>query len=832
MQKESNELRRQNQSVQKLLENIPDFLVVLDRELHIQYCNWRGCYSKVPEDLRQNGIHCYDAFYPEQNGPCDPCHAQQVFRTGQPVTQLKHNPKVGYLEIRCFPIFDEKGQVSAVAEQICDVTGRIQAERALKESERKLQTILHSINEPIRVVDKNLNIVWANEAAHMIFGKKLLDQKCCALYDRDITGFKHNSCPTKAALADGKTHQHLLTVPLADDKVHIFKTSSHVVEWDQQQKPAAVLEVFLDITEIKEAEEALRHSENLFRTVVESSKDAMVAIDKSGLVTLFNSGAERIFGRSKKEMLNTPVEKLMPSSYRLAHKMYTDGFFKGGKPTGAIGKTLELQAVRSNGETFPVELSLSQGQADDDHFVLAVIRDITGRKRIEQQLIHQANYDSLTGLPNRTLILDRLKQGIALKQKLAVMLIDLDNFKAINDSLGHDGGNLLLKEVALRLSETVRGSDTVGRLYGDEFVILLRGIANTEEVMRLVRKLAQAFEQPFSIAGNKYLITFSAGIALYPEDENCADDLLKKADTAMYESKKGRKNCFSFFDPSMEENIRQRMHLEKLLQQAVINREFFLHYQPRIETSTGRIIGLEALLRWTPAGGTPIPPDQFVPILEETGWIKEVGEWILETVCRTARSWQEMGLPTVRVWVNISGKQFQDNDLFEKIEQILAVTGLAPHCLGLELTESVLMQDVEVHIAKLKRLKQLGLLISLDDFGTGYSSLSYLKRFPIDEIKIDRSFVNGLLIDENDTAIVRTILAMAQGLGLRAVAEGVETTRQRDFLAKCHCDEMQGYFFSKPVPPQSIAGLLASENNHMQPHSIISQKEGPSPSFL
>lgn len=566
MQKELNELRRQNHSVQNLFENIPDFLVVLDRDLHIQYCNWRGCYANVPEDLRQNGIHCYEAFYPEQDGPCKPCHAQQVFRTGQPITQLKHNSRVGYLEIRCFPIFDEKGQVSAVAEQICDVTDRIRADLALKESERKLQTILHSINEPIRVVDKDLNIVWANEAAHLIFGKELLNQKCCALYDLDITGFKHSSCPTKAALADGKTHQHILTLPLADDKVHIFKTSSHVVEWDQQQKPAAVLEVFLDVTEIKQAEDALRHSETLFRTVFESSKDAMVAIDKNGLVTLFNSGAERIFGRSKKEMLNTPVEELMPASYRLSHKKYTDGFFKGGNPAGAIGKTLELEAVRSNGETFPVELSLSQGRAEDDHFVLAVIRDITERKQIEQQLIHQANYDSLTGLPNRTLILDRLKQGIAIEQKLAVMLIDLDNFKAINDSLGHDGGNLLLKEVALRLSETVRSCDTVGRLYGDEFVILLRGIANTEEVMRLVRRLGQAFEQPFSIAGNTHLITFSAGIALYPEDENCADELLKKADTAMYESKKGRKNCFSFFDPSMEENIRQRLHLEKLLQ--------------------------------------------------------------------------------------------------------------------------------------------------------------------------------------------------------------------------------------------------------------------------
>ena len=817
MLKELNELRRQNQSVQNLFQNIPDFLVVLDQDLRIQYCNWRGCYSKVPEERRRNNIHCYEAFYPEQKGPCDPCHAQEVFRTGQPITQLKHNPRIGYLEIRCFPIFDEKGHVISVAEQICDVTDRVQADKALKESERKLQAILHSIHDPIRVVDKDLNVVWANEAAHQIFGEPLLSKKCCALYELDLNRLQASSCPTKAALSDGNTHEHILTVPLSDGKTHTFKTSSHVIEWDQQHNPAAVLEVFWDITEIKQAEEALRHSENLFRTVVESSKDAMVAIDRNGRITLFNPGAERIFGRTRKEMLNTPVERLMPISYRLAHSQYIGGFFAGTKPPSVMGKTVELEAVRSNGETFPVELSLSKGQAGHEPFVLAVIRDITERKLIEDQLVQQANYDGLTGLPNRNLILDRLEDAISPEQphreKLAVMLLDLDNFKTVNDSLGHDGGNQLLKEVANRLAATVRSTDIVGRLYGDEFVIVLRNIAGTEEVMRLVTKLVQSFEVPFSLAGNEFMTSFSVGIALYPEDASGADELLKKADTAMYESKRKGKNHFSFFAPSMEETIRQRLELEKMLQRAVINRDFFLHYQPRVNAASGQIIGLEALLRWQPEGYGSIPPDQFIPVLEETGWIKEVGAWVLETACRTAKTWLDMGLLQARVWVNISGKQFQDKDLFEKIEQILSITGLPAQSLGLELTESVLMKDVEVHIAKMKQLKELGLQIALDDFGTGYSSLSYLKRFPIDEIKIDRSFVDGLLTDENDTAIVRTILAMAQSLGLRVVAEGVETPQQHDFLVEQGCDEMQGYLFSKPLPSDTAAALLSSANH-------------------
>jgi diguanylate cyclase (GGDEF)-like protein/PAS domain S-box-containing protein len=811
---EVRELRRQCEPVRNLFRNIPDFLVVLDRDLRIQYCNWQGCYAKVPEELRRRS-HCYEAFYPEQHGPCDPCHAQEVFRSGQPVTRLKHNPRIGYLEIRCFPLFDENGRVSLVTEQICDVTDRVRANQALKESERKLQAILHSIHDPIRVVDRDLNIVWANEAAHGIFGEAILSEKCCTLYELDVKGFHVSSCPTRAALADGEPHEHILTIPLAEGGERIFKTSSHVIEWDRQQKPHAVLEVFWDITEIKRAEEALRHSETLFRTVVESSKDAMVAIDRNGRVTLFNSGAERIFGCAKKEMLNAPVESLMPAAYRLSHSRYIRDFFAGTRPPTAMGKTLELQAVRGNGETFPVELSLSPGEVGDHPFVLAVIRDITERKLAEQQLIHQANYDSLTGLPNRTLILDCLQQAIAFELRrdrhVAVMFLDLDNFKTVNDTLGHEGGNLLLKEVALRLSESVRHTDTVGRLFGDEFVILLRDISGTEGVMRLIRELLQSFEDPFIIGGSEILVTFSVGIALYPEDSRCGDELLKKADTAMYASKKSGKNRFSFFTPGMEEDLRQRLKLGNLVQQAVINRDFSLHYQPRVESASGRIIGLEALLRWSPEGHGPIPPDQFVPVLEETGRIKEVGEWVLETACRAACSWRNMGLPPVRVWVNISGKQFQEKDLFERIEQILADTGLAPHYLGLELTESVLMQKVERHIARLERLKKLGLLISLDDFGTGYSSLSYLKRFPIDEIKIDRSFVDGLLSDENDTAIVRTILAMAQGLGLRVVAEGVETPRQRDFLVAHRCEEMQGYLFSKPMPASAIVPLLARD---------------------
>ncbi len=809
---EVEQLRQRHDILHKIFEDIPDHLAVIDRKYRIHFSNWRGGYQYVAEDRRRGHPRCYEAYYPEQEGPCETCHMRDVFASGKPVTKIKYNPNIGFLEIRAFPLFDEKGRVILSTEQICDVTHRVQAEKALRESEKKLQAILHSIGDPIRVVDRDLNITWANQAAHNIFGEDTLSQKCCALYELGINRNELFTCPSQAALTDGKPHESILEVPVSNGEIRFFKTSSHVIQWDENQKPAAVLEVFWDITQIKRAEEALRNSEMLFRTVVESSKDAMVAINHLGRITLFNSGAERIFGRTKEEMLNSPVEELMPLEPRATHRERISSFFSGNKQPRAVGKTLELCGVRSNGESFPIELSLSEGQVGSERFVLAVIRDITERKLFEEQLILQANIDGLTGLPNRNLLLDRLKQAIAFEQRkqnrLAVMLLDLDKFKAVNDTLGHGGGNDLLKEVALRLTSAVRAIDTVGRLYGDEFVIILNDIKDTDAVLRVVRAMEQAFEKPFSIAGSQLLVTFSLGIALFPEDGASAEDLLKKADTAMYSSKDSGKNSFSFFAPYMEERVRQRLQLEKLLQDAVINREFFLHYQPRIEAASGRIVGMEALLRWEPEGNRPFPPDQFVPVLEETGWIRDVGEWILETACRTARGWHESGFAGVRIWINISGKQFLEKDLFQRIEQILDETGIDPQYLGLELTESVLMQDVEGHIAILKQLKRLGLLISLDDFGTGYSSLSYLKRLPIDEIKIDRSFINGLIVNENDTAIVRTILAMAQSLGIRVVAEGVETPEQYEFLARHNCDEMQGYLFSKPLPPEDIEKLF------------------------
>lgn len=808
-------LREQQGLLEKIFQDIPGRLVVLDQEYRIRYSNRQFGTSGLCEGAPAASPRCYETFYPLQSKPCTICYLQDVFASGRPRTWIRHEANNRFVEVRAFPIFDDLGRIILVAEQICDITQRVLAEKSIRESEKKLQVILQSISDPIRVVNRDLQVSWANKAACKLFGQSILEQTCCALFKRATEPFEESLCPTRAALVDGQTHEHILQMPLEDGQIHFFKSASHVIAWDEHQQPSEVLEVFWDITQIKRAEEALRNSEMLFRTVVESSKDAMVAINHEGRITLFNPGAERIFGRTKEKMLNAPVEQLMPEKQRSSHKVSIADFFSGVKAPSLVGKTLELKGIRGNGEIFPIELSLSAGEIGGDRFMLAVIRDITERKLFEQQLVQQATYDALTGLPNRNLILDRLQQAIASrerqKRQLAVMLLDLDKFKTVNDTLGHSGGNILLREMARRLSEVVRSSDTVGRLYGDEFVIILNNVEDRSCVLRVIRSLEQAFEQPFSIDDTHLLLTFSLGIAFFPSDGSHAEELLNKADTAMYQSKGSGRNSFDFFAPHMEEQIRRRLQMEKLLQKAVLKEEFYLHYQPRVESVSGRIIGLEVLLRWSPEGLGPIPPDQFIPILEETGWIKEVGRWILKTACHTARTWHKQGLTPLRIWVNISGKQFLEKDFFLMVEEILTETGMSPRYLGLELTESVLMTNVELNIAKMGKLKDLGLRLSLDDFGTGYSSLAYLKRFPIDEIKIDRSFVDGVIVDENDTAIVLTILAMARSLNLRVVGEGVETPEQRRFLEDNLCHEMQGYLFSKPQPAETIAALLSSD---------------------
>ncbi|MBS1230124.1 MAG: response regulator receiver modulated diguanylate cyclase/phosphodiesterase with sensor(s) [Proteobacteria bacterium] len=430
----------------------------------------------------------------------------------------------------------------------------------------------------------------------------------------------------------------------------------------------------------------------------------------------------------------------------------------------------------------------------------------------QDRLLYLAYYDVLTGRPNRVLLYDRLEQGLKAARRneslLAVIFVDLDNFKRVNDTLGHSIGDTLLREVASRLVLCVRDTDTVGRLGGDEFGIILPGIGSTEDVAMVARKLIESCARPHVIDGHELFVSASVGITVFPDDATDSENLVRNADTAMYRAKDLGRNTYQFFTVEMNRNTQSKMKLEGDLRHALARSEFLLHYQPKVSCSTGKVTGFEALLRWQHPLRGLVGPMEFIPILEETGLIVPVGEWVLNTACLQAQRWYDDGLGTLSMAVNVSGRQIHLTDLCETVSKALASSGLAPSCLELELTESQLMQDVEGIIALLRRLKAMGVRLSVDDFGTGYSSLAYLKRFPIDCLKVDQAFVRDIIADANDVSITRAIITLAHNLQLKVVAEGVETEGQLGLLIANHCDEVQGYYFSRPLPVDEATALL------------------------
>ncbi|MFA7281982.1 MAG: EAL domain-containing protein [Sterolibacterium sp.] len=432
----------------------------------------------------------------------------------------------------------------------------------------------------------------------------------------------------------------------------------------------------------------------------------------------------------------------------------------------------------------------------------------------QERLNYLAYYDVLTGLPNRSLLYDRLNQAVSLARRnaslLAVLFVDLDNFKTVNDTLGHTIGDALLAEVSRRLTSCLRDTDTVGRLGGDEFGILLPEIGNSEAAAMVARKVIESCRQPYLIEGHELFISASIGITLFPDDAGDDDTLIRNADTAMYRAKDLGRNTYQFFTAEMNQSTQDKLRLETDLRHALGKDEFLLHYQPKVSCVSGKITGFEALLRWQHPLHGLVGPDEFIPALEDSGLIVPVGEWVLASACAQAKHWQDAGLGALSMAVNISGRQIEAADLCETVRAALAASGLAPAHLELELTESQLMKDAEGIIDLLKQLKAIGVNLAVDDFGTGYSSLAYLKRFPIDILKVDRAFVRDIVADTNDVSITRAIISLAHNLKLKVVAEGVETEGQLGLLIANHCNEIQGYYFSRPLPAEAATALLHS----------------------
>jgi diguanylate cyclase (GGDEF)-like protein/PAS domain S-box-containing protein len=564
----------------------------------------------------------------------------------------------------------------------------------------------------------------------------------------------------------------------------------------------------------KAVRDALFVEKERSESILSSIGDAVLCTDIAGNVTSLNAVAETMTGWRRAEACGRPlaeVFKIIDGATRLPARDPLERAAEKDQTVRPIGNCV---LIRRDGFECAIEDCTAAIHDRAGHVIGAVIvfHDVSAARAMSLEMIHAAHHDCLTNLPNRLLLNDRIAQAISLarrqKRHIAVIFLDLDRFKCINDSLGHAVGDKLLQSVAKRLSSCVRGSDTVSRQGGDEFVVLLPELAYPEDAAASAEKLQFSLQEPHFIEGHDLQINGSIGISIYPEDGEDAESLIKNADTAMYHAKENGRNNSQFFKAEMNVKAVVRQSLEGSLRHAIERGEFLLHYQPRVNLTSGEITGVEALIRWQQPGQRLVLPAQFVPLAEDCGLILQIGRWVLFEACRQARAWQDAGLPLIPIAVNVSGVEFRNKRFLEGVGTILRKTNLEARYLELELTESVLMDHVESTTSKLQALKSMGVHIAVDDFGTGYSSLSYLRQFPIDILKIDQSFIDQMTSDPNDATIVSAVILMGKNLKRRVIAEGVKTRKQVAFLKSQQCTEGQGQLFSWPLGAAQFANLL------------------------
>jgi diguanylate cyclase (GGDEF)-like protein/PAS domain S-box-containing protein len=561
-------------------------------------------------------------------------------------------------------------------------------------------------------------------------------------------------------------------------------------------------------------EDALYAERERAVVTLNSIGDAVLCTDISGNITYLNLVAETMTGWRRQEATGKRLAEVFRIIDGPTRKTARDPMEMAMEQNRTVGLTVNCVLIRRDGFESAIEDSAAPIHDRGGRVIGAVIvfHDVSAARAMSLQMTHSAQHDLVTNLPNRLLLNDRITQAISLARRqnrsIAVIFLDLDRFKYINDSLGHAIGDQLLQSVSKRLLAGVRGSDTVSRQGGDEFVILLSEITYPEDAGTSAKKILRSLSAPHSIGGQDLHIGGSIGISIYPEDGEDAETLIKNADTAMYHAKENGRNNFQFFKAEMNLKAVERQSLEGGLRRALERKEFLLHYQPKVNLDTGEITGVEALIRWQQPDRGLVPPAQFVPVAEDCGLIVQIGRWVLREACRQARAWQDAGLPPLPITVNVSAVEFRDKGFVECVREILAETGLEARYLGLELTEGVLMDDAKSTAAVLQELKTMGVHLAVDDFGTGYSSLSYLRQFPIDVLKIDQSFVHQISADPDDSSIVSAIINMGKSLKHLVVAEGIETAEQRAYLQTQQCAEGQGYLFSRPLAAAQFAQLL------------------------
>jgi len=741
---------------------------------------------------------------------------RELYRTGKPIETLevesirKDGTKVIY-ETSVSLIRDSEGKPIGFRGVSRDATDRNKMEEALRQSEERYRTILDEMEDGYFEVDLAGNYLFVNDAncrnigytREELIGTTFRGQMAKEEYDKVykafsniyITGKPERGIAYKAIRKDGITGTgEIAGFPLKNKKGEVIGFRG----------------MARDITERKQMEEALRQSEERYRTIIEEMEEWYFETDLAGNITFSNDVFANVLRYSQKELTGLNFRSFIKkeesdSVYRLFNQV-----FKTGEST----KNFPYEFISTDGIVISAEFSIFP-KRDKEGKVCGfkgIGHDITARKRMEEEIQYQATHDALTGLPNRLMFSQLLNHAIQsakrYQRQFAVFFIDLDRFKTINDTLGHEAGDQLLQEIAMRLKQTLRTVDVVARLGGDEFVILIEELSDLSQVETVAGKILSAVIKPVNLMNEECRITASIGISVFPKDAEDEQSLLKNADIAMYLAKEEGKNNYQFYSEDIQSKSLEHLSIETNLRFALERNELSLHYQAKLDFKTNAITGVEALLRWQNPSLGSVTPTQFIPVAEESGLIIPIGRWILRTACAQNAAWQQQGLPPVCMAVNLSLRQLTDNNLIDDIRTALNDSGMAPNLLELEITESMVMHNPTRMIAVLAKIKNLGVRLAIDDFGTGYSSLAQIKHFPIDTLKVDRSFIRNIPQDAEDKAVTEAIIAMGKALSLTVVAEGVETVEHMNFLNDHSCDEMQGFYFSKPIAPEQFADLL------------------------
>jgi diguanylate cyclase (GGDEF)-like protein/PAS domain S-box-containing protein len=798
-----------------LIEMSPDAIVVTDFEYRIIYCNRQAAVLYGYDDPASLlGRYALE--------PLSPASFALILKQ---VETLFRNESVGLIECelarpdgKSFPaelsaslIFDEARNPLAIRAIVRDITDRKRAEEALVVSEQRYRRLFERNLVGLYRSDANGRILDCNDALAHILGcnsrEELLGTLATEFYF-DLS--ERDEALSQLESSQGMTNKELKLRRKDGSPIWVLENASR---GDSEDRRTVVFEgSLIDITQRKWVEDALQASERRYRQLFEhnlvgvyrTSWDGTILDCNEALIKMLGTySKEEILGRPASDFFTNPAERALLLEKLKEHSALTN---------------LEVCYQRSDGtRMWALEnVALLDGEDAQTPVLEGTVLDITERKMLEEQLKDQAFHDALTHLPNRALFMDRLGQALARARRvggfLAVLFLDLDNFKVVNDSLGHKIGDQLLKAVGERLVACLRASDTVARLGGDEFTVLAEGVRRMEDATDLAVRIAAVLTKPFTLEGHEVFLNTSVGIAVSGGDEP-AGDVLRNADLAMYQAKNGGKARYAVYEPAFNRRIWARLQSETELRRALEKNELVVYYQPVVELETGEIVEMEALVRWQHPERGLVPPGEFISLAEESGLILPLGQWVLHEACRQVREWQQEvpRAAELMVSVNLSPRQFKHPQLLDDIKRAVEDTGLAPHCLKLEITESVGLDNTDATVNTLKGLKAAGIHIAIDDFGTGYSALSYLKHYPIDSLKLDRSFVSGLGHNLEDTAIIHAVMAFARILNLKVIAEGIETAEQLAQLRDFGCIWGQGYFFAKPLPAAAAFKLLREQ---------------------